>query len=357
MDGRTVLEEIVARWEAYANVSHGAFQIALEGPNGVDAHVVVGDGTAAVQDGVHPAPIGSVAMPLQLLLEFMRHGEIFDPRIVPAEMQQAIRYSGDTSFLVALTNLIRRPSADAVRRVKAAERLAAARPRPTRLERRHRPSIGEVVDALRSSTPMIATGVLDGWSIEAWTFERLVGEYGDVPVTLVGSPASTLGQLVGLVRRQARAYTNGCPLPVELSRAFEAPFFARDVFIPQLWMGVAPEQQAATALHRDLNDAFLAQIVGKKRIQYYSPDQAAYLYPYKNYNSYQPCWVEPWAPDPTKYPLFESAEPIDLVLSPGEVLVNPAGWFHCVYTLEPTISVSFIVREGAVHSPTDDAAA
>jgi hypothetical protein len=354
MDARSALEEIVARWEKQFDVSHGAFQITLEGPNDVKAYVVVAEGKAAVHDGVHPAPIGSISMPLELLLGFMQQAESFDLRLLPPEAQQAIRYSGDPSFLVALTYLIRQPNVDAVRRARVAERLAGARPRQTRLERRHRPSIAEVVDTLRSSTPMIVTGVLDGWSIEAWTFDRLATEYGSVPITSVACPAATLGQLIELVRRDTMAYTNGCLLPAELSRVFEAPFFARDTFIPQLWMGLGPEQQGVTHLHRDLNDSFLAQIVGKKRVQYYSPDQAAYLYPHKNYNTYQPCWVDPSAPDWVKYPLFKSAEPIEVILSPGEVLINPAGWFHCVYTLGPTMSVSFIVVGDAVHSTRDD---
>ena len=65
----------------------------------------------------------------------------------------------------------------------------------------------------------------------------------------------------------------------------------------------------------------------------------------KAYNNYQPCWFKPEAPDFAIYPKAREAKCVSVTLNPGELLVQPAGWFHQVYALDsPNMSVSYFWR-------------
>lgn len=72
----------------------------------------------------------------------------------------------------------------------------------------------------------------------------------------------------------------------------------------------------------------------RKRLDLYSADQADLIYPHKAYNNYQPCWFRPEDPDYLIYPKAEQAKCISVTLNPGEMIVQPAGWFHQVYALD-----------------------
>ena len=163
-------------------------------------------------------------------------------------------------------------------------------------------------------------------------------------------PSATLRELVALVRGggNLRKYTDGCPLPPEVCDRLEPPWFAREALVPQLWMGVGPEDRPTTLLHRDVADGILAQVVGTKRVVLYSPDQSALLYPFANFNGYQQCWVDNGLPA-EKMPRYREAEPVEVVLEPGDVLINPAGWFHRVYAIGENLSVSYMIAGDSVH--------
>ena len=86
--------------------------------------------------------------------------------------------------------------------------------------------------------------------------------------------------------------------------------------------------------------AFINQIYGDKEFTVFPPDQQAYLYPKQN-----SLWVseiqDHHNPDLTKYPLFAKATPITVVVSAGETLFIPCGWYHTARSLTLTISVAF----------------
>lgn len=122
-------------------------------------------------------------------------------------------------------------------------------------------------------------------------------------------------------------------------------FESEDFVPPQLWFGAVATDVPATPLHRDPLTGFLFQVMGRKRLDLYSADQAELLYPYKSYNTYQKCWFQPDKPDFEKYPKAKEATCTFVELYPGELLVQPAGWFHQVYALDsPTMSVSYFWR-------------
>ena len=122
--------------------------------------------------------------------------------------------------------------------------------------------------------------------------------------------------------------------------------------------GEGPIQQNAwigfgtvSPLHRDASHNLLAQVVGAKYVRIYAPSESSSLYPvpegvHKGVSSQ----IELDAFAPTnpykrrealrKFPLFESASYIDLILLKGEVLYIPPGWWHYVEALEYSCSVS-----------------
>jgi Cupin-like domain len=86
-------------------------------------------------------------------------------------------------------------------------------------------------------------------------------------------------------------------------------------------------------LHRDYwnTHAYLAQIQGRKRAILFSPEDSDFLYGGE---------VDPEQPDFGRFPLFDRATAYECVIEPGETLLMPADWWHCVRGLEKSITVS-----------------
>ncbi len=86
-------------------------------------------------------------------------------------------------------------------------------------------------------------------------------------------------------------------------------------------------------------------MIGRKRLDLHSADQEDLLYPMKSYNNCQPCWFRLEDPDCAIYPKARGAKCIPVILNPGELLLQPAGWFHQVHALDsPNMSVSYFWR-------------
>jgi hypothetical protein len=100
------------------------------------------------------------------------------------------------------------------------------------------------------------------------------------------------------------------------------------------WFGPAG---TVTPLHHDPVNLMLAQVVGRKRIKLFPPQQTPFLYNQVGVFSK----VDPEHPNLEKYPLFQQAKPIEVILEPGEVIFIPVGWWHHVKSLDLSISVSF----------------
>ncbi len=92
-----------------------------------------------------------------------------------------------------------------------------------------------------------------------------------------------------------------------------------------------------TRLHRDPfnSNAVLCQFYGKKDMTLYAPDQAKYV---MNGTEY----INIINPDLEKFPDFLQAEPYaKLTLSPGEMILFPAGWFHDVTCATDSVSITW----------------
>ena len=93
-------------------------------------------------------------------------------------------------------------------------------------------------------------------------------------------------------------------------------------------------------MHCDLANSFLAQLHGRKRVRLYAPAQERAVYAVDAFNTYRPCRVDVAAPDLTRFPRFADALGVDVMLEPGDLLVIPTGWFHCVWALDHVLSIS-----------------
>jgi hypothetical protein len=102
-----------------------------------------------------------------------------------------------------------------------------------------------------------------------------------------------------------------------------------------LWFGPAG---TITPLHHDVMNILVAQVYGRKLFSLIPSNHAHLLYNEKGVFSE----VDLDQPDYGHYPRFKEVRPIEVMLSPGEVLFVPVGWWHHVRALDISITVSFI---------------
>ncbi|KPJ10211.1 Lysine-specific demethylase 8 [Papilio machaon] len=94
-------------------------------------------------------------------------------------------------------------------------------------------------------------------------------------------------------------------------------------------------------LHYDAKRNLLAQVIGKKHMFLFSPNDTDYLYPHDSQLLHNTAQVDPRKPDLEKYPKYKEAKPYYCTLSPGQMLFIPPKWWHCVESLSISFSVSF----------------
>ncbi|XP_061606369.1 lysine-specific demethylase 8 [Phyllopteryx taeniolatus] len=104
------------------------------------------------------------------------------------------------------------------------------------------------------------------------------------------------------------------------------------------WFGPAG---TVSPLHQDPQHNFLAQVVGRKYIRLYSPEDSDKLYPHPSELLHNTSQVEVENPDMERFPEFSKAPYRECVLRPGDVLFIPVQHWHYVRSLEQSFSVSF----------------
>ena len=114
------------------------------------------------------------------------------------------------------------------------------------------------------------------------------------------------------------------------------------------WLGPAG---TISPLHTDPYHNILCQVVGKKYVRLYSPDQSERLYPrgieegidMSNTSRVPPEQVEMHLEDDPEgdFSLFAEAEYVETILNEGDSLYIPVGWWHYVRSLTVSFSVSF----------------
>lgn len=92
-------------------------------------------------------------------------------------------------------------------------------------------------------------------------------------------------------------------------------------------------KNSASPLHIDIlsTSAWNAVFRGQKLWVFYPPEQAGFIYQGK---------VNPFNPDYDKYPLYKQAQGIYAIQNAGDLIFTPSNWWHCVYNMEHTISLT-----------------
>ncbi|GCE15716.1 cupin-like domain-containing protein [Tengunoibacter tsumagoiensis] len=240
----------------------------------------------------------------------------------------------------------------------------------TRLERIHRPSYNDFYqNYFKKSRPVIITGVADQWdALSKWTIEYLRSSSEDQNMEVVASKGqSTIGnQEKGWKTHRKldmgfKEFLTRIENKDDSNRYFylqyqsfdKFPHLRQDFTPPteyirnsnintRIWIGSG---QNITPLHHDTQSNLLTQITGRKKFTLFSPSESQSLYPFP-FNSPNRTLspVNLHEPDLQKYPRFKNAHPIEGILEPGEMIFQPAFWWHQVETLstEMTISITFM---------------
>lgn len=82
--------------------------------------------------------------------------------------------------------------------------------------------------------------------------------------------------------------------------------------------------------------ALLCQVIGRKRVKLFSPEQTPFLYQELNFSR-----IEGEPVDLNKYPLYAKARYYECDLDPGEMLFIPIYWWHGVETIGFGCSIVF----------------
>ena len=276
-----------------------------------------------------------------------------DPEIIGT-----VEMAGDMALVERLARSAERPTDWTLDRFADAEELHRDQGyrELSSIDTLYRPSQATVLDYIDAGRPAIIQGLGQEIFEQPWTLERLEALYGDAVVRVRSATDHvTMRQFCAELRAFMAAndksfdrgldipYTEGAALPPEMHAQFGPLFFDKtELTIPQLWFGAVPTHEPTSSVHRDPHAGFLFQVIGRKRLELYSADQASMLYPRKAYNLYQPCWHTPNAPDFDRFPRARGLRKVTAVIEPGDLILQPAGWFHEVYALDsPNMSVSY----------------
>lgn len=105
---------------------------------------------------------------------------------------------------------------------------------------------------------------------------------------------------------------------------------------PRSTLWIAPKG-TTSSLHHDGNfDNLNMQVSGKKIFLLVPPPQHDRLHYYGSAESP----INPFAPDLARFPRFMDASPVEATLGPGDVLLVPKYWWHCVYAAEPSVNLA-----------------
>jgi hypothetical protein len=227
-------------------------------------------------------------------------------------------------------------------------------------------SVEEELLAVRS--PVILTGALASTPFAANTAAELRERIGAKPVAAyfvddeaqptLGEPTERRHEILAFDEFVARS--GGLePLPVGARRYYLTQ--CRDVIATYPALADAVRQvpvpgpvsesnifcgspRSSVGTHQDPGvHAFLAQVVGEKRVILFAPPMAPFLYPHslRSFNAVHSRVKDVDAPDLERFPLFSLAVAHVGVLGPGEILYIPPFWWHNIRTLTWSFSLSF----------------
>lgn len=303
-----------------------------------DIHLVVDGEEPRYGMGWHPEARSAIRLDREAYRDFVAGRlELRDP----ARMS-ALEARGDLGFLHAMVTACDRPTAQTLCVFEAAE--AQSRREPVEdVDRFDGPPDEALVRRqLRAGRPSVFSGWLD-WPALAWSFDDLRARYGDCVYLPGADGGEPLSALLDRMADGQRTYSHGCRVPEAMTEAFKLPVFAEGgIGVLQMWLG-SRSPALVTGLHREVATPFLCQVIGRKRLLLYSPDQIDLVYGRRAHRSYQQCWVDPHAPDLARFPRFAESRAIVVDLAPGQILLIPPAWFHCAYAIDDVLSISTVI--------------
>ncbi|XP_043238146.1 lysine-specific demethylase 8-like [Amphibalanus amphitrite] len=222
------------------------------------------------------------------------------------------------------------------------------------------PSVERFVREVFGRRPAVLAGCVSHWPALRWTLaglERTAG-HRTVPVELGGRYTDagwsqrlmTLGQFIEQhVRRPAAGAPPGYLAQYELFE--QIPELGADVPTPEycwvgagdavhtnIWLGPAG---TVSPLHHDPKHNCLVQVLGRKFVQVFAPEETPRLYPHEAALLHNTSRVDAERPDLEQFPAFAGARHQEVELGPGDLLYMPPGWWHYVRSLSVSCSVSF----------------
>ncbi len=209
--------------------------------------------------------------------------------------------------------------------------------------------------------PVIITDVVRRWpAMQRWTHEYLAERVGDREVEIQANRNSDPRYEIDSLRHRKRlrfsdylkmVFTDGetndyymTANNAEVNQAALAPLHDDIDGLPEyldpsergrmfFWLGPAG---TVTPVHHDLTNNFMAQVVGRKRIQLISPSHLPLLY--NDFHCYSAVDLDNI--DTDRYPQFRDVRIEEVILEPGELLFLPVGWWHHVVGLDVTITIT-----------------
>lgn len=215
--------------------------------------------------------------------------------------------------------------------------------------------------AYAPNRPIVITGMMNDWkALRRWTWAFLSKTVGDAPVEVMEhrettdfydlnvnrlSEPTTLREFISWIQRvktsNARymvARNNGLAAEALKPLRGDLGFFGgildrRRSDLSSLWVGPGG---TVTPLHHDTANNLFCQVRGRKRFILIDPANAELLRDVLSYYSL----IDAENFDVRRFPYLAHVERLTVTLGPGEALFLPAGWWHHVRALSPSLSVS-----------------
>ncbi|MCX4246641.1 cupin-like domain-containing protein [Paraliomyxa miuraensis] len=225
---------------------------------------------------------------------------------------------------------------------------------------------------LRAGRPLVVRGVTASFPSPSWSIERLRRDFPDRLVKLqvfdsddarmadwswgkedLGTYLDEMNTPAGLSKYMTYATLGG--IFPELMPEVRIPHFLQpylgDAGTESYGMFVGPKGQG-TEIHyhpvfwAGASQAFALSMCGQKLFRLFSPDDTDKLYPFSltSAPTRQANWSRVGLGMTERFPAYADARPLDVYLSPGDLLYIPPHWWHCTRCIEPAISLTLFFK-------------